>query len=242
MSKTILVIGSTGLVGRQVSKGLLEDGNLVVGVSKSKDVDAKMIFSSNEYIHLSFDVLDDIDFLSLSSLLTKFDLSVDGLVYACRNSNLLRGNKTSNNDWVDEFKIAVLAPYNLITALVKNHPLSSIVLVTSIYGMVAQMPHLYSDPMLSLNPHYGCSKAASMQLVRDLAVRLAPICRINSLVLGGLDHNVDPIVKKNYSANSPEHRMLDPEHVYGPVKFLLGSDSIGLTGSAVVQDGGWTSW
>jgi NAD(P)-dependent dehydrogenase (short-subunit alcohol dehydrogenase family) len=242
MNRVVLVVGSTGLVGKCVTEGLLADGNFVIGVSKSSDDDVTQTFGSDEYLHLSFDILSDLDFSALITLLNQLGKKVDGLVYASRDRKFLRGAQSSNDDWVNEFKLAVLAPYNLIKKLIVHHPLDSIVIINSIYGVVAQRPELYNDQSLSLNPHYGCSKAAALQLVRDLAVNLAPKCKINSLVLGGLDQNVDPITKSNYAQQTPEKKMIDPKLVYGPVKFLLGPDSNGLTGSMVLQDGGWTAW
>lgn len=242
MSSALLVIGSTGLVGRHITNGLLADGYTVIGVSKSSADNAKLIFASDNYLHISLDILADLELDGVTRYLSNSVFEISGLVYACRDRNLLNGVNSSNEDWVNEFKLAVIAPYNLIQSLVPNHPLASVVFVNSIYGLVAQRPGLYDDPSLALNPHYGCSKAAALQLVRDLAVRLAPTCKVNSLVLGGLDHKVDSVLQSKYSEHAPDKRMLDPTHIYGPVRFLLGRDSIGLTGSTVTQDGGWTAW
>jgi NAD(P)-dependent dehydrogenase (short-subunit alcohol dehydrogenase family) len=242
MSSAILVIGSTGLAGGHITNGLLADGYTVIGVSKSSVDNAKLIFKSDNYLHISLDISTDLDLNVVTRYLSNSVIEISGLVYACRDRNFLNGIQSSNEDWVNEFKLAVIAPYNLIQSLVLNHPLTSVVFVNSIYGLVAQRPGLYDDPSLALNPHYGCSKAAALQLVRDLAVRLAPSCKVNSLVLGGLDHKVDSVLQSKYSEHAPDKRMLDPTHIYGPVRFLLGSDSIGLTGSTVTQDGGWTAW
>ena len=242
MSSAILVVGSTGLVGRHITVGLLADGYSVIGVSKSSADKAKLIFESDDYLHVSLDISTDLDLNGVVRYLSQSVIEISGLVYACRDRNFLNGIHSSNEDWVNEFRLAVVAPYNLIQSLVLNHPLTSVVFVNSIYGLVAQRPGLYDNPSLSLNPHYGCSKAAALQLVRDLAVRLAPTCKVNSLVLGGLNHKVDSLLQSKYSENAPDKRMLDPTHIYGPVRFLMGSDSIGLTGSTVTQDGGWTAW
>ena len=242
MRKAVLVIGSTGLIGRHITDGLLSDGQLVVGVSKANTKEANVLFESENYMHCSCDILTDLNLSCVIEYLSQLEIEITGLVYACRDRNLLNGTNTSNDDWVNEFKLAVVAPYNLIQSLVLNHPVDSIVFLSSIYGVVAQKPELYDDPITSLNPHYGCAKAAALQLVRDLAVRLAPTCKVNSLVLGGMDHEVDPVLRAKYSQFTPEKRMLDPNHVYGSVRFLLGSDSTGLNGSTVIQDGGWTAW
>jgi NAD(P)-dependent dehydrogenase (short-subunit alcohol dehydrogenase family) len=242
MSRTILVVGSTGLVGKCITEGLLADGDFVIGISKSNITDAKRYFGSESYLHISLDLLMDFDLTAIKMKLTQIKKQIDGLVYASRDRKFLRGLESTSDDWINEFKLAVLVPYKLISELVLCHPLTSIVMINSIYGLVAQKPDLYKDPLLSLNPHYGCSKAAALQLARDLSVKLAPACKINSLVLGGLDHNVDPITKSNYVQQTPDRKMIDPRFVYGPVKFLLGTDSSGLTGSVVLQDGGWTAW
>ena len=242
MSRTILVIGATGLIGKCITEGLLADGDFVIGVSTSQIDDAKRYFGSDRYLHISVDLLVDFDLTVIKMKIAQTNKQVDGLVYAIRNRKFLRGLDSTSEDWINEFKLAVIVPYKLISELVLHNPLRSVVMINSIYGVVAQKPDLYEDPLLSLNPHYGCSKAAALQLARDLSVKLAPACKINSLVLGGLDHNVDPVTKSRYIQQKPERKMLDPRFVYGPVKFLLGAESSGITGSVVLQDGGWTAW
>jgi len=124
----------------------------------------------------------------------------------------------------------------------------SIVLVASMSGFVANKG--------LLSPVYNSSKAAVIQLGRNLAMEWGKInedgsggIRVNSLCPG---HIRTPMVEQNFK-EQPElqgiwesenmlGRIARPEEFRGPVLYLLSDASSFQTGSALVVDGGHTAW
>ena len=92
---------------------------------------------------------------------------------------------------------------------------------------------------------YGVSKAALLQLTRNLAVALAPEVRVNAVAPGtvatrwqtGL-HGEEAFERKAAAEREtvPLHRTAGPEHVAQAVLGLLGMDLV--TGETVILDGG----
>lgn len=118
----------------------------------------------------------------------------------------------------------------------------SIVLVASMSGMIANKGLIC--------PVYNSSKAAVMQLSRNLAMEWGPKgIRVNSLCPGhvftamvqkSLDE--DPGLQKKWEDENMLHRLGRPEEFTGAVIFMLSDASSFMTGSALVVDGGHTAW
>jgi NAD(P)-dependent dehydrogenase (short-subunit alcohol dehydrogenase family) len=94
---------------------------------------------------------------------------------------------------------------------------------------------------------YGISKAADMQLVRNLAVELGPsgIC-VNCVAPGVIRTDFsralweDPTLAAHSQARTPLRRFGDPDDVAGIVICLVSPAARFLTGQTVVIDGGDT--
>ncbi|MEO3870177.1 SDR family oxidoreductase [Nonomuraea sp. B12E4] len=92
---------------------------------------------------------------------------------------------------------------------------------------------------------YGVSKAAMIQLTRDLAVALGPDVRVNAVAPGivATRWHIDRVGEQVFQemtakegARAPLRRTAEPEHVAQMVVALLESDMV--TGEVLVGDGG----
>lgn len=92
---------------------------------------------------------------------------------------------------------------------------------------------------------YGVSKAALLQLTRNLAVALAPEVRVNAVAPGTVStrwqtdlHGEEAFAERAAAERRsvPLRRTADPEHVAQAVLGLLGMDLV--TGEALILDGG----
>ena len=99
-------------------------------------------------------------------------------------------------------------------------------------------------------PHYGAigiSKAALENLVRYLAVELAPYKIHVNAVSGGLV-DTDSLkmfpqsdrMKKEFLSRTPGGRLGSPEDIAKVVSFLLGPDSGWIYGQTIIADGGYS--
>jgi NAD(P)-dependent dehydrogenase (short-subunit alcohol dehydrogenase family) len=118
----------------------------------------------------------------------------------------------------------------------------SVILFSSIYGVVAPDWRLYEGTGMANPLGYGASKGALLQLTRYLATTLAPRIRVNAISPGGVSRRQPASFQRRYVARTPLGRMASEEDLMGAVVFLASDLSAYVTGHNLVVDGGWTIW
>jgi NAD(P)-dependent dehydrogenase (short-subunit alcohol dehydrogenase family) len=124
----------------------------------------------------------------------------------------------------------------------------SIVNVSSIYGMLSPVQELYDfrrrEGETFFKPvAYSVSKSALYNLTRYLATYWAKQgVRVNTLTLAGVWAEQPQEFVDAYTARMPLGRMADVKEVVGPVVFLASDASSYVTGANLVADGGWSAW
>jgi len=119
---------------------------------------------------------------------------------------------------------------------------TSIVNVSSIYGIVGPDMRLYEGTHMGNPAAYAASKGGLVQLTRWLATVLAPEIRVNALSMGGIYRNQDDVFVKKYTERTPLSRMGTEEDVKGAIVYLASDMSAYVTGQNLLVDGGWTVW
>lgn len=124
----------------------------------------------------------------------------------------------------------------------------SMVFIASISGSVANKG--------LISPVYNSSKAAVVQLARNLAMEWSPIrpdgtggIRVNCISPG---HILTPMVQKNFEevpglrekweAENMMGRLAETHEFKGAALFLLSNASSFMTGGNLIMDGGHTAW
>lgn len=118
----------------------------------------------------------------------------------------------------------------------------SIILVSSIYGLVGPDLRLYEDTPMRHPAAYGASKAGLLQLMRYLATTMAPRVRANAITPGGVWRHQPDNFHQRYRARTPLGRMACEEDLKGAAAYLASDLSAYVTGHNLVVDGGWTAW
>jgi NAD(P)-dependent dehydrogenase (short-subunit alcohol dehydrogenase family) len=118
----------------------------------------------------------------------------------------------------------------------------SIVLISSIYGLVGPDMSLYEGTAMANPAGYGASKGGLLQLMRYLATVLAPQVRVNAISPGGVWRQQPEQFHDRYRARTPLGRMATEEDLKGAVAYLASDLSSYVTGHNLVVDGGWTTW
>lgn len=253
-SRLILLTGGTGLLGQILARDLAKAGYDLVLIgrnnSRLESINDQLRTGTPEACITPLVVdLSSVGAVSrLMGLLDERSLHPYGIVHCARNLEYMRQDDqgyVSRTDWVSEFSLDVVVPYELTVGLAARpgSGLKSVVVVSSMYGVTPPKPVLYNH--LSEVPpiHYGVCKAAQLQLTRELSVRLSPQgIRVNAVSYGGLRGRVDSAFEERYSAQCPSGRMLNSDDVAGPVLFLLSAQSAATTGHNLLAEGGWTVW
>jgi NAD(P)-dependent dehydrogenase (short-subunit alcohol dehydrogenase family) len=124
----------------------------------------------------------------------------------------------------------------------------SIVMFSSMYGIVSPNPSSYPD---DLNPNpieYGVGKAGLLQMTRYLASYYGKKnIRVNAVAPGPFpnkdkESNDNSVFLDNLKKSTMLGRLGDSSETAGPIVFLLSNASSYITGHTLNIDGGWTSW
>ncbi|KAJ6439265.1 oxidoreductase protein [Purpureocillium lavendulum] len=126
-------------------------------------------------------------------------------------------------------------------AMFKHKSRGSMCLIASMSGLVANKGLIC--------PVYNSSKAAVIQLARNLAMEWSPNIRVNCLSPG---HTLTPMVLKNFEedpglrdkwcSENMMGRLAETSEYKGAALFLLSNASSFMTGGNMVIDGGHTAW
>ncbi len=123
----------------------------------------------------------------------------------------------------------------------------SVVLFSSMYGVVAPDPRIYRAPLTPNPVDYGVSKAGMLQLARYCAVQYGPHgVRFNCVTPGPFPNPKvqadQPAFVADLERKTALHRVGRAEEIVGPTLFLLSDAASFVTGHSLVVDGGWTAW
>jgi NAD(P)-dependent dehydrogenase (short-subunit alcohol dehydrogenase family) len=118
----------------------------------------------------------------------------------------------------------------------------SVILFSSIYGLVGPDLRLYAGTGMNNAAAYNASKGGLLQLTRYLATVLAPSVRVNAISPGGVLRAQPDAFRRRYEARTPLGRMATEEDLKGAVAYLASDLSAYVTGQNLVVDGGWTIW
>ena len=252
MKRSILITGATGKIGKVYVKYFLEKGDQVIALSRSKEKLDSLKSEFNLY-------RDNLKIITLDLMKKNFEDTLVQFLYDqnlkpncvvnnardISNYKLLDDGSVGEISFINEYKLGIIVPYKITMKLVKINLLNlrKIVNISSIYGLVSPNSNLYNSEKEISPIHYGVTKAALIQLTKDLAVRLARNnIQVNSIAYGGVKGRVDREFEKRYATLCPSKRMLSEDDLAGPLDLLLSEKSDGINGHVLVVDGGWTIW
>lgn len=224
-SLKIIITGSEGLIGTEVSKHL-EQKNEVMKLDLSLGHD-----------------LNDEDFVRRWFSENKADCLVNCFAL---NDHVEEGKTrgTLFDITLDSFKkildVNLTTLFSVCREFARNNSSGAIVNFSASTGIVSARPDLYNGG--HKHPAYSISKAGVINLTKFLATHFAPKIRVNCIAPGGVEFDQDEQFKEKYAALTPMKRMMKKDEVNKLVEFLCTSGSSYMTGATVIVDGGWTIW
>jgi len=251
MTQSILITGGTGKFGRKFVEHFLAKKWQVLFTTTSHvrgDDLIEELGMPDGLVAITSDLTSPTAVNELLEVLKTNDRCINHLVNNARSLDSLKTDalgQTSREDFVAEYLMDVVVPYELSMGLFNAQPdeLKTITNIGSQYGVVAVNPNLYHDYPKSSPIQYGVAKAALSHLTKELAVRMASKgIRVNCIAYGGVEGRVDDAFKERYGVLTPSARMLAEDELAGPLDFLVTASSSAVTGQTLVADGGWSIW
>jgi NAD(P)-dependent dehydrogenase (short-subunit alcohol dehydrogenase family) len=245
MNEAVLITGGTGKIGSRLVEHFHSLGRTVVFTSRSDENIAKTVAGRGNLHGIKVDFRDDRAADTVVAALDSLGIGDVSLVNNARDLAALGVDEDGTvpaDNWLAEYRIDVVLPYQLAVALAKRGGLKKVVNISSMYGMSSFNPHLYDGPF---RPplQYACAKAALIHLTKCLAVQFAPQkIAVNCVTYGGVEGRVDEAFKKRYATLCPMERMMSDDETVGSVDFLLSEKAAYITGQNIVVDGGWGIW
>ncbi len=255
--RTALITGGAGHLGFVTAATLAEMGSKIILLDVNKDLCVQKIRELQRKYHIKafpcvVDLAKEQDVRGVSDIVKKYFGSLDILVNcaALVGTSHLKGwavpFKQQNLDtWRLALEINLTSIFLLVQScrnLLLQSKHSSIINISSIYGMVGPDLSLYEDTGLGNPAAYAASKGGLLQLTRWLATSLAPQTRVNAISLGGVFRNHKQPFLARYKNRTPLKRMAQEEDLKGAVAYLASDLSNYVTGHNLVVDGGWTAW
>lgn len=240
-----VITGSTKGIGRAIAEEMARAGAKVVISSRKaeacEEVAAAIVKEGHEAIAIPCHIGRREDCEALIAKTREKWGKVDSLV--CNAAiNPYYGPMTGVSDEVFSKVMETNVRSNLWLANLVQPEMAarrdgSIIIVSSIGG-------LKGTDILGL---YAISKAADMQLARNLAVEWGPMnIRVNCIAPGLVKTDFakalweDPVQRKGSEDRTALRRLGDPEDIAGCAVFLASRAGLWITGQTIVIDGGRT--
>lgn len=253
-NKNVLVAGGAGYLGTPVCVLLKQLGANVCIADRDPDALAKAVPTvestdgPGKTIGLHIDMSDEASILSCVDQCAAELGGLWGLVVATAKGS----GKTFDELTSEEFDLANrinLTADFIISRAASKHMKDggSIVLYSSMFGVVSPNPSNYPGAMPPNPIEYGAGKAGINQMARYMAGHFGPQnIRVNSVCPGPFPHqgvqDQHPDFMVNLRADTMLGRIGRQHETAGPVAFLISDAASYVTGQALNIDGGWTAW
>lgn len=248
--RTAVVTGGAGPLGRALTTALAAAGATVLVVDRvGAEHQAARLGAG--HVGITADLLRAEDLASVEDAVTRHG-ACDVLVHnaAFTGTSGVPGYAVPFAEQTDEAFAAaawlnLTVPFSLtrrLAPLLRAGGHGSVIMVSSIYGLVGPNMALYEGTTMGNPAAYGATKGGLVQLTRYLATVLAPDVRVNGFAPGGIERGQDQAFIDRYSRLTPLGRMAREQDFAGVVTWLAGDGSAYVTGQTVAVDGGWTAW
>lgn len=265
-NKVILLTGAFGLIGKTLSKAILESGAKLVlcdhNASKIEDVREHLLpfREGADYLICITDItsssacakcvddavgaFDHIDVLINNAAIdAKFDAQSNDVLNATRFENF--PIEQLDRSYEVNIKGLILITQTVVRQMLKQQN-GNIINVASTYSLVAPNQSLYdfgSEEIHYKPVDYVATKSMIPNLTRYLATFYAKEnIRCNAIAPHGIFNHHSESFVVNFEKLSPMGRMAGRDEMTGPFLFLASDASSYMTGSVLTVDGGWTAW
>lgn len=245
--KVIYIIGGAGLIGKSILLKLINKNYKILVLDKNKPNISKKFY------------FEKINLEKISTIENKFKFcfkkyGVPDHAINCsypktkdfKNLNFAKYNLQSLRKNIDiHLNTFLHTSVIILNKMKKNNKKGSLVLFSSIYGVVAQNSKVYEGTKIKENFVYSSIKAAIINFVKQACSFYAKDkIRINAISPGGVidKKNIkDRNFIKNYIKQNPTKALASPDEIASSTLFLISEEASHINGTNLIVDGGWTS-
>ncbi|KAH9908527.1 NAD(P)-binding protein [Xylariomycetidae sp. FL2044] len=257
--RVFIVTGGAQGLGLSLAEGLAEAGGIVYCLDRRdspdpawEEAEKRAVAWGGEFHYRQQDISDTEHLRELVEEIAAKHQHLDGLIAAAAIQQVTPAIEYSPDDVDKMMSINYRATFMTAQAaareMMRYKCKGSICLIASMSGTIANKGLLC--------PVYNSSKAAVIQLARNLAMEWTPLkkdgtggIRVNCISPG---HIMTPMVKKNiqdipglkekWESENMMGRLSHPTEFKGAALFLLSNASSFMTGGNLIVDGGHTAW
>jgi len=216
-TRTALITGSTGGIGKSLVSSLQENVNVISPTRKELDL------SSNS---------------SIDDYISSLDVPIDIIVNCAGIHKAGNCEDLTVHDFQNILQINLIAPFQLISGLVNGMKKRK-------YGRILNISSIWSIVSKEKRSIYSASKSGLDGLTRTLALELAPFnILVNSIAPGYVNTNMIHQYNSKKELEKikemiPLNRFAEPDEIAELVKFLSSEKNSYITGQIIPIDGGY---
>lgn len=250
MTKTIVVAGAAGLLGKHIVKTLLAAQYQVLACDLSLELLQQRLSSAGvELSHPALRMLQ-LDLTNTNEVTAFFaqHQHIDGVVNCIYPRNKKYGTDflaVTLDDFNDNVALNLGSSFFLLQSCAKyflehQRPLA-VVNFASIYGVVAPEFDIYQDVAFTMPVEYAAIKSALIHLSKYVCKYVSHSdFRVNVISPGGILDQQPVEFTEKYRNKCLGTGMLPPQSMAGTVLFLLSDDARYINGQNIIVDDGFT--
>jgi len=249
--KVAVISGATGGMGSEIARKLASDGFELVllgrNQNKLNDITATLKTTSDCNItNYCFDVCDSSAVAEFVETLKEQHSYISALVYAAGDGPVAKLSETTDEEWLNTFEVKLMGAVRLTRSMEQllENGKGSVVIIN---GALTKQPH----PLFPVNSAINCAvsgfaKSISSDLlpkgirvnVVNPGATLTPLWETTARQVGDAFGIKAEDITRDVESKALYKRMTNPEDVANAVSFFTSSQSIHISGTSLIVDGG----
>ena len=239
--KVVLVTGSSRGIGRSIAIAFAKEGANVIINYKSSEIDAEVAYDiissyGNQCMSIKADVSNESNLKTMIDMIINKFGRIDILVNNAGIAIDSDFNDKTTSNWKKTMDTNVIGPFltsKYVGKIMMDQKYGKIINISSTNGINTIYPY---------SADYDASKAALINLTKNLAVQFAPYVNVNSVAPGWVDTDMNQDLPKSYLRDEKEKillkRFAEPEEISNVVLFLASDKSRYITSEIITVSGG----